>query len=304
MRNTVLTIQNAKTSGTPLVSLTAYTAPMAQIMDAHCDMLLVGDSVAMVVYGHDSTLKADMDMMCRHGEAVVRATQKAMVVVDMPFGTYQASKEEAFTNAARILRETGATAVKLEGGTELADTVRYLVERGVPVVGHVGLQPQSFNALGGYKAQGRDEDGARKIMDDAKAIDQSGAFAIVIEGVAEPLAAAITKEVSCPTIGIGASAACDGQILVTEDMLGITQGKKPKFVKEYAAAGKLMEEAIKTYANEVRARSFPDGAYTYSAKASSVAASQTPETAQEEKQSPELNSFAQSILRAIPRGNR
>lgn len=263
MRNTVLTIRNAKSSRTPLVCLTAYTAPTALIMDRHCDLLLVGDSVAMVVYGHNSTLKADLDMMIRHGEAVVRATEQAMVVVDMPFGTYQGAKEEAFTNAARILRETGAGAVKVEGGIELADTVRYLAERGVPVMGHVGLQPQSFNTLGGFKAQGRDEGGAAKIMNDAKAIADAGAFAIVIEGVAEPLGAAITREIPCPTIGIGASAACDGQILVTEDMLGITPGKKPKFVKEYAALGNAMEEAIKQYAAEVRARTFPESQYTY-----------------------------------------
>lgn len=263
MRKTIKDIQEAKLSRKPLVCLTAYTAPMAALLDQHCDILLVGDSVSMVLYGHPSTLQADMEMMIRHGQAVVRSSQNAFVIVDMPFGSYQESKEVAFRNAATILRETGAGAVKLEGGAELAETVTYLAERGIPVMGHVGLQPQSVHALGGYKAQGRDSDSAAKIKTDAQAINHAGAFAMVIEGVAESVAATITKEVSCPTIGIGASAACDGQILVSEDMLGMTQGKKPKFVKEYAQVAGHIEAAIMMYAQDVRARKFPDAAYTY-----------------------------------------
>ncbi len=266
MRKTIKDIAACKGHGkAPLVCLTAYTAPMATLFDEHCDALLVGDSVAMVVYGEPSTLQADMDMMIRHGRAVVNATKNALVMVDMPFGSYQESKEIAFRNAARIIRETGATCVKLEGGAEMAETIAYLSERGVPVVGHIGLQPQSVNIMGGYKAQGRDEDGARKIMDDAKAVANAGAFAIVIEGVAETLGTEITKTVSCPTIGIGASVHCDGQILVAEDMLGIITGPKPKFVKIYAELADAVSDAVKTYAGEVRAREFPQAANVYAA---------------------------------------
>ncbi len=267
MRKTISDIKSRKTPGSePLVWLTAYTAPMASLLDPHCDVLLVGDSVSMVLYGHPSTLQADLDMMIRHGQAVMRASQNALVVVDMPFGTYQESKEVAFRNAARILQETGAAAVKMEGGAEMAETIAYLSTRGVPVVGHVGLLPQSVNTLGGYKAQGRDDAGAAKILDDAKAIDQAGAFALVIEGVAETLAVDITKAVNCPTIGIGASAACDGQVLVAEDMLGMTIGKKPKFVKTYADIATDVSNAVAQYAKEVKARSFPSAAHTYGNK--------------------------------------
>ena len=268
-RKTVVDIAAAK-GQTPLACLTAYTARVAQVLDPHCDLLLVGDSMAMVLYGFDSTLKADMDMMIRHGQAVVWSSKQACVVVDMPFGSYQESREVAFRNAARIMRETECQAVKIEGGTEMADTVAYLTQRGVPVMGHIGLKPQSVNTLGGYTARGRANDEAETIMDDAKALDQAGAFAIVVEGVSEPLAKAITAAISVPTIGIGASADCDGQILVTEDMLGITDGKKPKFVKSYANISPAIEDAAKTYAAEVRARTFPSANYVYQAKKKSA----------------------------------
>lgn len=271
MRKTISHIRNHKTcnqpagspAAAPLACLTAYTAPLARVLDRHCDLLLVGDSVAMVLYGEPSTLQADMEMMIRHGRAVVNATQNALVVVDMPFGSYQESREAAFRNAARILKETGAGAVKMEGGAEMEDTIAYLSARGVPVMGHIGLQPQSVNTLGGYRAQGRDEETAAKIMNDARAIERAGAFAIVVEGVAEPLAAAITHALACPVIGIGASAQCDGQILVTEDMLGMIEGTKPKFVKEYALLGLDIEKAVTRYAGEVRARLFPQAQHLY-----------------------------------------
>lgn len=254
----------ARKGGEPIVCLTAYTAPMAAALDPHCDLLLVGDSLAMVVYGLDSTLGADMDMMIRHGQAVMRGSQTASIIVDMPFGSYQASPAQAFENAARILKETGAQGVKLEGGAEMAETIAFLCARGIPVMGHIGLQPQSVNTLGGYKAQGREDAAAQKIKNDARAVADAGAFAIVIEGVSEPLAAAITKDVTVPTIGIGASATCDGQILVSEDMLGITTGKKAKFVKEYATLDGTIDQAAAAYAAEVRARAFPTDAHVYS----------------------------------------
>lgn len=264
MRKTITDIATRKgAAATPLVCLTAYTAPMAKMFDAHCDVLLVGDSVAMVVYGEPSTLQADLEMMIRHGRAVQNATNEALIVVDMPFGSYQESREAAFRNAARIISETGASSVKLEGGAEMADTVAYLTQRGIPVMGHIGLQPQSVNTMGGFKAQGRDEASAAKIIADAKAIAQAGAYAIVAEGIAESLGADVTNVVPCPVIGIGASAKCDGQILVAEDMLGITQGKKPKFVKEYAALSADIETAVKAYAEEVRTRRFPDEKFVY-----------------------------------------
>ncbi len=262
MRKTVLNIAEAK-GGTPIVCLTAYTARVAQILDQHCDLMLVGDSMAMVLYGMDDTLGADLPMMIRHGQAVVRSSQNALVVVDMPFGSYQASPEQAFTNGAQIMKETGCQAIKLEGGVEMAETVAFLTQRGVPVMGHIGLRPQAVNTLGGYKSRGHDNAEAEAIMDDARAIAQAGAFAIVVEGVSEPLAAAITAAIAVPTIGIGASAACDGQILVTEDMMGITDGRKPKFVKPYANVSPIMEDAVKTYAEEVRARAFPSADFVY-----------------------------------------
>ena len=261
-RKTIVDIAGQK-GGTPLVCLTAYTARVAQLLDPHCDFLLVGDSMAMVLYGMDDTLGADLEMMIRHGQAVVRASEQALVVVDMPFGSYQESPQQAYSNAVRIMKETGCQAVKLEGGAEMADTVAFLNSRGVPVCGHIGLRPQSVNTLGGYRARGRDDDEADAIMQDAKAIAEAGAFCIVIEGVREPIAAAITAAIPVPTIGIGASAACDGQILVTEDMMGITDGKKPKFVKSYANVSPIMEDAVATYAEEVRSRAFPSADFVY-----------------------------------------
>ncbi len=264
MRKTILDIKARKgPEAQPLVCLTAYTAPMARLLDPHCDVLLVGDSVAMVIYGEQSTLQADLDMMIRHGRAVQAATQNALVVVDMPFGTYQESREIAFRNAARIMSETGAPSVKLEGGAEMAETVSYLSRRGVAVMGHIGLMPQSVHTMGGFKAQGRDDSGAAKILDDARAVCDAGAYAIVAEGVPETLGTEIARSVSCPVIGIGASAQCDGQILVAEDMLGLTHGKKPKFVKEYAALSAIAEEAVTAYAADVRARTFPQSAHMY-----------------------------------------
>jgi len=256
-------IRARKGAAEPLVCLTAYTAPMAQTLDEPCDLLLVGDSVAMVVYGLDSTLGADLAMMIRHGQAVVRTTRKACIVVDLPFGSYQRSPEQAFENAAEVLRATGCQAIKLEGGVEMAETVAFLTQRGVPVMGHVGLTPQAVNALGGYRARGRDASEADRILDDARAIAGAGAFSLVVEGVREPLADRITAEVEIPVIGIGASATCDGQILVTEDMLGLTPGRKPKFVKPYADLGTPLAAAARTYAEEVRARRFPSAAFVY-----------------------------------------
>ena len=240
-----------------IVALTAYTAPMARRLDPHVDMLLVGDSLGMVVYGLPSTLGVTLDMMIAHGAAVVRATTHACVVVDLPFGAYQESPEQAFRAAARVLCETGAAAVKIEGGTPMAATVRFLVERGVPVCGHVGLMPQSVNAAGGFRATGRDDEDAARVEADARAVAEAGAFAVVVEGTVEPVARRITEALSTPTIGIGASAACDGQILVTEDVLGLFDAFKPRFVRRYAELGDRVTEAVAAYASDVRAGRFP-----------------------------------------------
>lgn len=247
----------ARKNGEPIVSLTAYTAPMAGLLDPHVDLLLVGDSLGMVVYGFDSTLPVTLDMMIAHGAAVVRGSARACVVIDLPFGSYQESPQQAYRNAARVMAETGAQAVKLEGGEEMAETVAFLTARGIPVVGHVGLVPQSVNTLGGYKAVGRDDAGAQRIRRDASAIADAGAFAIVIEGTMESLARQITEEIAVPTIGIGASPACDGQVLVVDDMLGLFTQFRPKFVKRFALLGQEIEQAVATYAAEVRSRSFP-----------------------------------------------
>jgi len=255
----------AMKGGTPIVCLTAYITPMAARLDKHCDLLLVGDSVGMVLYGMDSTLGVDLETMIRHGRAVCRGASQALVVIDMPFGTYEESKEQAFRNAARALSETGAGAVKLEGGVEMAETVAFLAKRGIPVLGHVGLMPQSVHAHGGYGARGRSVDEWEPIIGDAIAIAEAGAFAVVLEGVAEPLARKVTDAVSCPVIGIGASNACDGQILVTEDMLGLF-AINPKFVKRFAELGQSIEDAIEDYSNEVRARNFPGDEHTYKMK--------------------------------------
>ena len=246
----------AMKGGTPIVSLTAYTTPMAQMMDAHCDFVLVGDSVGMVLHGLPSTLGVTMDMMVMHGRAVARGLSSAMMVVDMPFGSYEESPAQALRNAARIMAETGAAAVKLEGGQHMAETIAFLVARGIPVMAHIGLTPQSINTLGGYKVQGRGDDGA-VLMADARAVADAGAFAVVLEKVPATLADEITAAIELPTLGIGASAGCDGQILVVDDMLGLFTAFKAKFVKRYATLGADGEAAIAAYAEEVRARSFP-----------------------------------------------
>ena len=252
----------ARKGGEPLVMLTAYTVRTAQLLDPHCDLLLVGDSLGQVVYGLPSTVPVTLEMMAAHGAAVVRGSYHAVVVIDMPFGSYEASPEQAFASAARLLKETGAAAVKMEGGTAMAPTVRFLVERGVPVMGHVGLTPQAVNALGGYGARGRTQAEAAKIHDDAQAIAGAGAFALVIEGVVEPIAAEITRTIDCPTIGIGASAQCDGQVLVAEDMLGMFD-RVPRFVKRYDDLGARIGAAAERYAAEVRARTFPGADQVY-----------------------------------------
>jgi 3-methyl-2-oxobutanoate hydroxymethyltransferase len=243
--------------GTPIVGLTAYAAPIARLLDPHVDFMLVGDSLGMVVYGFDSTLPVTLEMMIAHGAAVMRGSARALIVVDLPFGSYQASPEQAFRNAARILAETGCAAVKLEGGEEMAETVRILTRRGVPVMGHVGLMPQSVNAAGGYKIQGRGEHQAERVAADAAAIAEAGAFSVVIEGTIEKVARAITEAVPVPTIGIGASPACDGQILVTDDVLGVFTAFTPRFVKRYAELAPLISAAAEAYAADVRARRFP-----------------------------------------------
>ncbi|MCF8483268.1 MAG: 3-methyl-2-oxobutanoate hydroxymethyltransferase [Rhodospirillum sp.] len=244
-------------SADPVVCLTAYTAPMASMLDPHVDLLLVGDSLGMVVYGLPTTHAVTLDMMIAHGQAVVRGSSKAVVVVDMPFGSYQESPQQAFRNAARILSETGAAAVKLEGGVEMAETVAFLTQRGVPVMGHVGLKPQMVHSMGGFRAQGRTEAEAEAVLADGKAIAEAGAFAIVVEGTFETVAARLTREIAVPTIGIGGSPQCDGQVLVTEDVLGLFTEFKPKFVKRFANLADEVDKAVQTYAKEVRAREFP-----------------------------------------------
>ncbi|WP_419828126.1 3-methyl-2-oxobutanoate hydroxymethyltransferase [Sphingomonas sp.] len=249
----------------PIVMLTAYTARMAQLLDPHCDMLLVGDSLGQVIYGLPTTIPVSLDMMCAHGAAVVRGSYRSVVVIDMPFGSYEASPEQAFASAARILKETGAAAVKLEGGEAMAPTIAFLAARGIPVVGHIGLTPQAVNALGGYAARGRSEAEEGKILCDARAVADAGAFALVAEGVVEPIAAAVTHAVACPVIGIGASAACDGQVLVIDDMLGMFE-RTARFVKRYDELAERVTVAAATYAGEVRNRAFPTSDQTYAAK--------------------------------------
>lgn len=255
----------ARKGGEPVVVLTAYTARMAELLDPHCDVLLVGDSLGQVIYGLPSTVPVTLEMMCAHGAAVVRGAGRALVAVDMPFGTYEAGPEQAFANAARVLKETGCAAVKLEGGEAMAETVAFLVARGVPVIGHVGLTPQAVNVLGGYGARGRSEVEAAKILGDAHAVAGAGCFAMVLEGVMEPLAAEITRSVACPTIGIGASPACDGQVLVTEDMLGMFE-RTAKFVKRYDDLSSRIGAAAAAFAGEVRGRSFPSEEHVYRPK--------------------------------------
>ncbi len=255
----------ARKGGDPVVMLTAYTARFAQLLDDHCDILLVGDSLGQVIYGLPSTLGVTLDMMINHGAAVVRGSMHACVVVDMPFSTYEESPEQAYRNAARLLAETGAQAVKMEGGVTLAPSIEFLVQRGIPVMGHVGLMPQSINVLGGYGARGREAREYQKLIDDAKAVSQAGAFSMVIEGVVEPLAVEITQAVDTVTIGIGASAQCDGQVLVTEDMLGLFE-RTPRFVKRFGDLGDHIAACAKQYAEAVRGRQFPGPDQTYQPK--------------------------------------
>jgi 3-methyl-2-oxobutanoate hydroxymethyltransferase len=248
--------------GAPIVALTAYHAHTARIIDPYVDMLLVGDSLGMVMHGYETTVPVPLELMIMHAQAVVRGSSRALVVVDMPFGSYEESPSIAFRNAARILKETGSGAVKLEGGAHMAETIRYLTDRGIPVMSHIGMTPQAVNMIGSFKPRGRFRSEWAAFEEDARAVAEAGAFAVVLEALAELLAARITKQISIPTIGIGASAECDGQILVLEDMLGLSP-RVPKFVKEYAQIGEAIETAVKNYANEVRARVFPSDAYTY-----------------------------------------
>ncbi len=247
----------ARKGGEPIVSLTAYSAPMARFLDPHVDVFIVGDSLGMVLYGLDSTLGVTLQMMIEHGAAVVRGSSRACVTVDMPFASYQESPAQAFRNAAKVMKRTGCDAVKLEGGEEMAETIRFLVDRGIPVMGHVGLMPQSVNRLGGYRARGQGRAEAMRIIADARAVADAGAFSVVVEGVVEPLAREVTNAVAVPTIGIGASAECDGQVLVAEDMLGLFTDFTPKFVRRYANLGENVADAARAYAEDVRARRFP-----------------------------------------------
>ncbi len=248
------------------VWLTAYTTQVAGALDRHCDAMLVGDSLGMVLYGMDSTLAVTLEMMIAHGRAVVRGSSHACIVVDLPFGAYQESPEQAFRNAARVLAETGASAVKLEGGREMAATIGFLAARGVPVCGHVGLMPQQINVAGGFRATGRSEDEAARVAADARAVSEAGAFAVVVEGTLEPVAAAITRDIAAPTIGIGASAACDGQVLVSDDMFGLFGDFTPRFVKRYADVRGVISGAAAAYAEEVRSGTFPGSEHVFRAR--------------------------------------
>ena len=260
-RKTSVDIAKMK-GGTPIVALTAYHAHTAHMVDGLADFILVGDSLGMVMHGYETTVPVTLDMMILQGHAVMRGSSQSLVVVDMPFGSYEESREQAFRNAARIMKETHCGAIKLEGGAHMAETIHFLVERGVPVMGHIGLTPQSINTLGSFRARGRAEAEWAKFIDDAKAVSDAGAFAVVVEAVAKPLAVRITQSIAAPTIGIGASAQCDGQILVLEDMLGLSE-RVPKFVKKYGAIGDHIKGAIEDYAHEVRTRAFPAAEYTY-----------------------------------------
>ena len=267
-RLTVPKIQNRKADGEtkePLVMLTAYTARQAQLLDEHCDLLLVGDSLGQVIYGLPSTLQVTLDMMCAHGAAVVRGSYHSVVVVDMPFGAYEQSPEKAFESASRIMAETGCAAVKLEGGEAMAETIRFLSQRGIPVMAHVGLTPQAVNALGGYGARGRSQEEHAKIIADGKAVQAAGAFSVVVEGVVEPIAVSLTQSLEIPVIGIGASAQCDGQVLVVDDMLGMFE-RVPRFVKKYGNLADEITDKVAQYAQDVRAREFPTKDQTYQPK--------------------------------------
>jgi 3-methyl-2-oxobutanoate hydroxymethyltransferase len=255
----------ARKGGAPIVCLTSYHAHTARILDQHCDVILVGDSLGMVMHGLENTIPVTLDMMILQGRAVMRGSKRALVVVDMPFGSYEASKEQAFLSAARVLKETHAGAIKLEGGSRMAETIAFLVERGVPVMAHIGMTPQAVNVLGSFRARGREEAEWAEFEDDAKAVADAGAFSVVIEAVAEPLARKLTEQIPVPTIGIGASPACDGQILVLEDMLGLSP-RAPKFVKRYSDLGPSIAKAVEAYAAEVRGRAFPGPEHVYPMK--------------------------------------
>jgi 3-methyl-2-oxobutanoate hydroxymethyltransferase len=255
----------ARKGGEPIVSLTSYHAHTAAIADKYVDFLLVGDSLGMVMHGFETTLPVPLDLMIMHGRAVMRGAKSSLVVVDMPFGSYEESPQQAFRNAAKVVKETECGAIKLEGGMRMAETIRFLTDRGIPVMAHVGLTPQSINVLGSFKAQGREKAQWAAIEEDARVVTEAGAFAVVLEAVAEPLARKITAEVTIPTIGIGASAACDGQILVMEDMLGLSP-RIPRFVKEFGKVGEAIEKAIAMYAQDVRTRAFPEIENTYTMK--------------------------------------
>jgi 3-methyl-2-oxobutanoate hydroxymethyltransferase len=259
------TINDIKNQTTPIVCLTAYTAPMTAAVDTHCDLILVGDSVSMVIYGEDSTQNADMEMMIRHGKAVAKVAKQAVIIVDMPYGSYEADKIEALKNAQRIIDTTNCDGIKLEGGEAQSQTIKFLIENDIPVMGHIGLLPQSVNDVSGYKVQGREDEAAEQLHRDAIAVQNAGAFSVVIEAVPEPLAAAITNKLNIPTIGIGASSACNGQILVTEDMLGLSLGRAPKFVKKFAELNAPLNQAIANYAQQVKTRQFPSEEHTYKA---------------------------------------
>jgi 3-methyl-2-oxobutanoate hydroxymethyltransferase len=252
----------ARKGGQPIVALTSYHAHTAAIADRYVDFILVGDSLGMVMHGFETTLPVPLDLMIVHGRAVMRGAKRALVVVDLPFGSYEENPSQAFHNAARVIKETQCGAVKIEGGRRMAETIRFLSDRGIPVMAHIGLTPQYINMFGGFKTQGRKRSEWGLLEDDAKAVADAGAFAVVLEAIAEPLAAKITKSVKIPTIGIGASAQCDGQILVMEDMLGLSP-RVPKFVKEFGTVGKAIEKAIASYADEVRSRAFPAKENTY-----------------------------------------
>ncbi len=251
----------------PIVCLTAYAAPIARLLDAHIDCFIVGDSLGMVCYGQSSTLGVSVDTMIRHGRTVVEHSQRACVMIDMPFGSYQASPEDAFHHAARIICETGAQAVKLEGGEEMAETVMFLVRRGIPVMAHIGLKPQHYHTMGGYKYQGRDEAGRAQLLADAYAMVAAGAFGLLLEGLAEPVAREITQSMPVPTIGIGASPQCDGQVLVTDDLLGLTPSA-PRFAKRYAKLDETISQAVQRYSEDVRNRHFPELAHCFGVKKS------------------------------------
>ena len=252
----------ARKGGTPIVCLTAYTTPVARLVDPHCDLVLVGDSVGMVLHGLPSTLAVTLDMMVLHGQAVRRGVERALLVVDMPFGSYEEGAEQAFRNAAKLMAQTGCGAVKLEGGESMASTIRFLAGRGIPVMAHIGLTPQAVNAFGGYAVQGRGKD-ADKVLLDAHAVADAGAFSVVLEKIPESLARSITEKIAIPTVGIGASPACDGQILVVDDMLGLFTDFRPKFVKRYAELGRTADAAIAAYAEDVRERRFPAAEHTF-----------------------------------------